>query len=64
VNMTPADQPHIEGIFATPGLADRFFRAHARGQAMNTDISENWDFWPYLALPMDAARARLGIPPD
>lgn len=63
VNMTPVDQPHIEGIFATPGLADRFFRAHARGQAMNTDISENWDFWPYLALPMDAARARLGIPP-
>jgi len=64
VNVTPVEQPHVEGILAMPGLADRFFRAHERGQAMNTDLSDNWDFWPYVALPIDAARARLGIPPE
>lgn len=63
VNMTPAEQLHIAGILATPGLADQFFRAHARGQAMTVDLSDNWDFWPYMPLPIDEARARLGIPP-
>ncbi len=64
VNVTPVAQPHVEGILGTPGLADRFFRAHERGQAMNTDLSDNWDFWPYMALPIDAARAKLGLPPE
>ena len=64
VNVTPNPQPHIEGIFATPGLAERFFRAHERGQAMNADLSENWDFWPLLPLPIDEARRRLNLPPE
>jgi len=64
VNVTPLDQPHQEGIFAKPGLADRFFRANERGQAMNTDLADNWDFWPYMAMPLDAARAKLGVPPE
>jgi hypothetical protein len=64
VNMTLSNQPKVHGVLATPGLADRFFRAHERGQAMNTDLSDNWDFWPYAALPLDVARARLGIPPE
>ncbi len=64
VNMTLAEQPHVEAVLATPGLADRFFRAHERGAAMNTDLSDNWDFWPLVGLPIGEARARLGIPPE
>lgn len=64
VNVTPEEQPHVEGVLAAPGVADRFFRAHARGQAMNTDLSENWDFWPLVGLPIEEVRARLGIPPE
>lgn len=64
VNVTPNSQPHIEGIFAKPGLADRFFRANERGQAMNTDLSDNWDFWPLMPLPLDEARRRLNLLPE
>jgi len=64
VNMTPNPQPHIEGIFAKPGLADRFFRANARGQAMNADLSDNWDFWSLVDLPIDEVRRRLNLLPE
>lgn len=64
VNMTPNPQPHVEGIFATPGLADRFFRANERGQAMNTDLADDWDFWPLVGLPLDEVRRRLNISPE
>jgi len=61
INVTPADQPHITGILAEPGLAARFIEANERGSRINTDLSANWDFWPFMALPLDEARARLGI---
>jgi hypothetical protein len=64
VNVTPVAQPHVEAIFATPGLADRFFRAHERGQAMNADLSDNWNFWPLMGLPLDEARRQLNLPPE
>lgn len=64
VNVTPLPQPHVEGVFAAPGLADRFFRAHERGRTMNTDLSDNWDFWPLVGLPIDEARRRLNLPPE
>ena len=32
-----------------------------RGSRVNTDLSDNWDFWPYMKLPLDEARKRLNI---
>jgi len=28
---------------------------------MKTDLSENWDHWPWVELPLDEARRRLPI---
>jgi hypothetical protein len=28
---------------------------------VNTDLSDNWDFWPLIPLPLGEARARLGV---
>lgn len=62
VNVTPIEQPHVEGILATHGLADRFFAAVKRGMAMKVDISENWDHWAWIDRPLDEVRAALGVP--
>jgi hypothetical protein len=64
MNMTPLKQPTVTGIMAQPGLAPRFFRAIERGGAMTTDLSDNWDFWPLVTLPIDEARARVGLAPE
>ena len=44
-------------------VADRFFEAIDRGRALSVDLSDDWDYAPYLELPLDEARARLGVPP-
>jgi hypothetical protein len=44
------------------GVADRFFEAIDRGSAVTTDLSDGWDFWEWVSLPLDEARDRLGIP--
>lgn len=60
-NVTPLPQPHIIGILAEPGLAARFIDAVERGSRVNTDLSDNWDFWPLMPLPLDEARRRLNV---
>jgi len=42
---------------------DKVLRAVARGAAMNTDLTENWDPWSIMDKPLDVARRDLGIPP-
>jgi hypothetical protein len=61
VNVTPVPQPHLTGTLGEPGIAPRFIEAIERGSRVNTDLSHNWDFWPYMPLPLDEARRRLGV---
>jgi hypothetical protein len=63
VNMTPLPQPHSVSLLGQGELADKFLHAIERGSRMNTDLSENWDFWPLVGLPVDQVRERLGIAP-
>jgi len=37
--------------------------AAERGAACRDDLSAHWDHWALAELPLDEARARLGIPP-
>jgi hypothetical protein len=64
VNVTPVNQPHITSILATPGLASRFIRAVERGRQVNTDLSDGWDYWPALRLPLAEARRQLNVTPE
>jgi hypothetical protein len=64
VNVTPLAQPHITGILATPDLAARFIQAVERGRQVNTDLSDNWDYWPVLQLPLAEARRQLNVVPE
>jgi len=61
INVTPLSQPHLTGMLAKDGLADGFIAAIERGSRVNTDLSDNWDFWPLMPLPLEEARRRLGI---
>lgn len=61
VNVTPNPQPTMTAILAEPGVADEFINSVERGGRVNTDLSVSWDFWPFMPLPIDEARARLGI---
>jgi hypothetical protein len=61
VNVTPADQPHVTAVLAAPGVATRVIEAVERGGRVNVDLSQNWDFWPLLPLPLAEARRRLDI---
>jgi hypothetical protein len=59
------------GIKVTPiaeaqtGLFDvrKVIRAAERGAACRDDLSARWDHWAWVELPVEEARARLGIPP-
>jgi hypothetical protein len=64
MNMTPIPQPTTKSVLAEPGYAERFFRAIERGAAMNTDLSDNWDFWPLVARPIGEVRQTLGLAPE
>lgn len=63
INVTPVAQPHVQSVLALPGLAERLFEALERGARMNADLSASWDYWPWIELPLEEARARLGIAP-
>jgi hypothetical protein len=61
VNLTPSPQPPITGILAESGLAELLIRAHERGARVNRDLSDRWDFWPWMPMPLAQAREQLNI---
>lgn len=53
------------GGFVTEGVLrpDEFFRAIARGAAINVDVmSRQWDFWAVAPIPLQELRARYDLP--
>ncbi len=51
------------GVLGKPGMAERLFAAIERGSQVNTDLSDKWDYWPLVELPIDEVRRRLNILP-
>ena len=63
VNMSPIEMPVLLGRIGEGQLAEEMFIALERGESMTTDLGDDWDFWPYVSLPLQEARERLGVPP-
>jgi hypothetical protein len=63
VDMRPVPGKGMVGTLGQPGVAERMFAALERGSSLPVDLSDKWDYWPYVALPIEEARQRLGIPP-
>jgi hypothetical protein len=62
INLTPFDVGFEPGRMGEPGLALDVLRELERGSALPRDLGDQWDYWPYMELPLDVARERLGIP--
>lgn len=63
IDVTPLDHDAAAPLFARPGVAEAYLDAIDRGGRVRVDLSDHWDFWPLVRLPLDEARARLGVPP-
>lgn len=61
VDLTPIGVPTATGTVGDVG--ERFFEAIERGSGTATDLSDDWDFWPFVEMPLEEARVKLGIPP-
>jgi hypothetical protein len=51
------------GVLGKPGMAERMFAAIERGAQVNQDLSDKWDYWRYVELPIDEVRRQLNILP-
>ena len=51
------------GVLGKPGVAELMFAAIERGSKVNADLSDKWDYWPLVELPIDEVRRRLNILP-
>jgi hypothetical protein len=58
VRMTPGSPAEV-GFFDV----ERALHALERGASMNVDLTEGWDYWPVIDVPVEELRRRYGIPP-
>ena len=64
INMRPTAEGFTTvGVLGKPGVAELMFAAIERGAKVNTDLSDKWDYWPLVELPIDEVRRRLNIVP-
>lgn len=64
VNVRPSKEDFTTvGVLGKPGMAERMFAALERGSHVNQDLTDKWDYWAYVALPLDEVRRRLNILP-
>ena len=62
INVRPTAQGFTTvGVLGKPGIAELMFAAIERGSKVNTDLSDKWDYWPLVEIPIDEVRRRLNI---
>jgi hypothetical protein len=64
VNMRPSPDDFVTvGLLGKPGMAERMLAAIERGSKVTHDLSDNWNYWGWIELPLDEVRRRLNILP-
>jgi hypothetical protein len=51
------------GVLGKPGVAESMLAAIERGSKVNTDLSDKWDYWAWIEMPIDEVRQKLNILP-
>ena len=47
------------GVLGKPGIAEAMLAAVERGSKVNIDLSDKWDYWAWIELPIDAGWPEL-----
>jgi hypothetical protein len=64
VNVRPSSEDFTTtGVLGKPGMAERLFAAIERGSRVNQDLSDKWDYWAFVGLPIDEVRRQLNVLP-
>ncbi len=64
VQMRPTNDAFVTlGLLARPGVAELMLAAIERGTRVNTDLSDKWDYWPWIEAPIDEVRRKMNILP-
>jgi hypothetical protein len=64
VQMRPTNEPFVTvGLLGKPGMAELMLAALERGGHVNTDLSDKWDYWAIIEMPIDEVREKLNILP-
>ena len=64
VNMRPTPEDFVTvGLLGKPGMAERMLAAVERGSQVKVDLSDKWDYWAWIELPIDEVRRRMNILP-
>jgi len=64
VQMRPTNDPFVTvGTLGNPGVAELMLAAIERGSKVNIDLTDKWDYWAWIELPIDEVRRRMNILP-
>jgi hypothetical protein len=64
VQMRPTNDNFVTvGVLGKPGIAEAMLAAVERGSKVNIDLSDKWDYWAWIELPIDEVRRRMNILP-
>jgi hypothetical protein len=64
VQMRPTDADFVTvGVLGKPGVAESMLAAIERGSKVNTDLSDKWDYWAWIEMPMEEVRQKMNILP-
>lgn len=64
VQMRPTNEPFVVmGELAKPGVAELMLAAIERGSKVNIDLTDKWDYWAWIEMPIDEVRRKMNILP-
>lgn len=64
VNMRPTSDAYVTtAVLGKPGIAELMLAAIERGSHVVLDLTDKWDYWAWIDLPLDEVRRRLNILP-
>ncbi|GEP60044.1 hypothetical protein RSO01_72100 [Reyranella soli] len=64
VQMRPTNDPFVTvGVLGKPGVAELMLAAIERGSKVNIDLTDKWDYWAWIEMPIDEVRQRMNILP-
>ena len=64
IQMRPTNEPFVTvGLLGKPGMAELMLAAIERGTKVNIDLTDKWDYWASIEMPIDEVRQRMNILP-